>query len=234
VNAIAPWLSLEGWRRGQSVWTLDELRGAECWIGIDMSSKIDLTVVAALFPPVPGKWSRWRVVPWCLTPADTLEDRAHRDRAPYLVWKAAGLLLTNPGNRIDQDVVRDLVCAARDRFVVRQVGLDPWNAGNLAKDLAEDGLEVVEVPQTLQQMSAPAKEFEADVLDGIVDAGGNPIMQWAVSNVRVQTDNKDNLYPTKKRSRGRIDPVIATLIARKLAALDVAPATADDPDLIVA
>jgi phage terminase large subunit-like protein len=234
VNAIAPWLSLEGWRRGQSVWTLDELRGAECWIGIDMSSKIDLTVVAALFPPAPGKWSRWRVVLWCLTPADTLEDRAHRDRAPYLVWKAAGILLTNPGNRIDQDVVRDLVCAARDRFTVRQVGLDPWNAGNLAKDLAEDGLEVVEVPQTLQQMSAPAKEFEADVLDGIVDACGNPIMQWAVSNVRVQTDNKDNLYPTKKRSRGRIDPVIATLIARKLAALDVAPATADDPDLIVA
>jgi phage terminase large subunit-like protein len=233
VNAIAPWLSLEGWRRGQSLWTLEQLAGAECWIGIDMSSKIDLTAVVALFPPTEAR-ARWILQAWCLTPEDTLEERAHRDRAPYLVWKDAGVLLTNPGNRIDQDVIRDLVCRARDRFTVRQVGLDPWNAGNLENDLKEDGLDVVEIPQTMQQMSAPSKEFEADVLDGLVDAGGNPLVTWAISNVRVQTDNKENIYPTKKRSRGRIDPVIAALIARKLAALDLSPATADDPDLIVA
>jgi len=30
-------------------------------------------------------------------------------------------------------------------------------------------------------------------------------------------DDKGNIYPSKKRSRGRIDPVMATLNARKLA-----------------
>jgi phage terminase large subunit-like protein len=233
VNAIAPWLSIEGWRRGQSIWPLEDLAGLECYLGIDMSSKIDLTAVTALFPPAPPASSRWRIVCWCLTPEDTLDDRAHRDRAPYRLWKTLGVLRTNPGNRIDQDVVRAIVTEARERFTVRQVGIDPWNAGNLVKDLADDGLEVLEVPQTMAQMSGPAKEFEADVLDGLVDAGDNPVVTWAVSNVRVQTDNKDNIYPTKKRSRGRIDPVIATLIARKLAALDT-PDVADDPDLIVA
>jgi phage terminase large subunit-like protein len=113
------------------------------------------------------------------------------------------------------------------------VGIDPWNAGNLVKDLSDDGCVVVEVPQNMSQMSQPSKEFEADVLDGLVDAGDNPLMQWCVANARVQTDNKDNIYPTKKRSRGRIDPVIAALIARKLAMLDDEEA-ADDPDLIVA
>jgi len=73
-------------------------------------------------------------------------------------------------------------------------------------------------------MSEPAKEFEADVLDGLVDAGGHPLMAWCVSNVVVQRDGKDNIYPVKKRSRGRIDPVIGALIARKLAALEPAPA----------
>jgi phage terminase large subunit-like protein len=45
-------------------------------------------------------------------------------------------------------------------------------------------------------------------------------MTWCVSNVVVQRDNKDNIYPTKKRSRGRIDPVIAALLARKLTMIE--------------
>ena len=58
------------------------------------------------------------------------------------------------------------------------------------------------------------------MLDGLIDAGGNPLMAWCISNVVVQRDGKDNIYPVKKKSRGRIDPVIAALMARKLATLD--------------
>jgi phage terminase large subunit-like protein len=232
VHAETPWLSLEGWRQGQSRWSIEELRGARCWLGIDLSSKIDLTAVVAAFPPEETRRA-WRLVVWGLTPEETIEARALRDRAPYPLWQQAGWLRTNPGNRIDQDEVRAIVAEARARFDVQQVGIDPWNAGNLVKDLSDDGCVVVEVPQNMSQMSQPSKEFEADVLDGLVDAGDNPLMQWCVANARVQTDNKDNIYPTKKRSRGRIDPVIAALIARKLAMLDDEEA-ADDPDLIVA
>jgi len=231
VNALAPWLSLDGWRRGQTTWAAETLAGQPCWLGVDMSSKIDLTAIAACFPPHEERRA-WRFLIWCLTPDDTLAERARRDRAPYQLWKQAGYLATNPGNRIDQDEVRLIVRAAGAQFDVQLVGVDPWNAGNLEKDLGDDGFQVVEVPQTLQQMSAPSKEFEADVLDGLVDAGDNPLMTWAVSNVVVQRDNKDNIYPVKKRSRGRIDPVIAALIARKLASLDTA--AADDPDLLTA
>jgi len=74
-------------------------------------------------------------------------------------------------------------------------------------------------------MSAVCKDFEADVLDGLIDAGGHPLMAWCISNVVVQRDGKDNIYPVKKKSRGRIDPVIATLIGRKLASMEtVVPA----------
>jgi phage terminase large subunit-like protein len=219
VNTSAPWLSLEGWRKGQSTWTPASMHGELCWIGIDLSSKIDLTAVVLVFPPTLTR-KTWRLIPWCLTPDETLEERAHRDRAPYPLWKAQGLLLTNPGNRIDQEVVRTLVADAAKVFHVEQIGIDPWNAGNLVNDLTEDGFQVVEIPQTLQQMSAPAKDFEADVLDGLVDAGGNPVMAWCVSNVVVHRDGKDNIYPVKKKSRGRIDPVIAALMGRKLAAMD--------------
>ena len=236
VNSTAPWLSLEGWRRGQSVWSPEELHGEPCWLGVDLSSKIDLTAVVALFPPTDDRAS-WRLLAWCLTPEDTLEERAHRDRAPYRVWVDRGLLRTNPGNRIDQDAALELILAAAGAYDVQQIGIDPWNAGNLATDLLEAGFEadqVVEIPQTLAQMSAPCKDFEAEVLDGLVDAGGNELVFWCVSNVVVQRDGKDNLYPTKKRSTGRIDPVIAALMARKLAGGPGADELADDPDLVTA
>jgi phage terminase large subunit-like protein len=236
VHTLTPWLSLDGWRRGQSMWTLDDVRGQACFIGVDMSSKIDLTAVVLVFPPTPDR-TTWRLVPWCLTPADTLDERAHRDRAPYRQWLAltrlGATLRTNPGNRIDQDVVRALVQDAALRFDVLGVGVDPWNAGNLVNDLQTDGFIVAEIPQNKAQMSAPAKDFEADVLDGLVDAGGDALMTWCVANAVVERDTKDNIYPTKKRSRGRIDPVIAALLARKLASAP-GDTVADDPELVVA
>jgi phage terminase large subunit-like protein len=233
VQGGAPWLSIEAWQRGQSAWPLAALKDRRCWVGIDMSSKIDLTAVVAVFEP-DAEGPRWRFVCKALTPADTVVERALRDRAPYPQWIEAGYLTTNPGNRIDQDVVRDLVLDLDDLFDVVQIGVDPWNAGNLAKDLSEDGFDVIEVPQTMQHMSAPAKDFEADVLDGLVDTGGNPLMLWCASNVVVTRDNKDNIYPTKKKSRGRIDPIVAALIGRKLATLDRDEVPEEDPILVIA
>jgi phage terminase large subunit-like protein len=232
VNKLQPWLSLEGWRRGQTLdWTADDMRGQRCWIGVDLSSKIDLTAAVCVFPPTEGRRS-WRLLARCLTPADTMLERARRDRAPYPQWVEQHWLETNPGNRIDQDVVQGFVLDFADQFDVQGVGVDPWNAGNLVADLAaeSEGLTVVEVPQNIQQMSAPAKEFEADVLDGLVDAGGNPLLLWCASNAVAPPDNKDNIFPSKKRSRGRIDPIVAALIGRKLAAGPI-EAPAEDPVL---
>jgi phage terminase large subunit-like protein len=233
VNADAPWLSLEGFRAGQSVWDPDELLGEECFVGIDLSSKIDLTAIVALFPPTATR-SRWRLLCWGLTPAETLEQRELRDRAPYRQWVEEGHLLTNPGNQIDQDEVRRIVGElVAPRFTISEIGIDPWNAGNLRKHLEDDGFRVLEIPQNLPQMSGTCKDFEADVLDAQVDARFNPLVQWAISNTVVVRDNKDNYYPSKKRSRGRIDPTVAALLARKVYNVNLGTPV-EDPDLIVA
>lgn len=224
VNTDQPWLSLDGWRTGQTVGVTRDafaaaLRGQTCYVGVDLSSKIDLTAVVALFPPTADR-ARWALVASCVTPEDTLGERAHRDRAPYAVWCQQGWLETTPGNRMDYDAVRDRLTAWRELYDIRQIGIDPWNAGNLQTQLMADGFDVVEIPQTIAQMSAASKEFEADVLDGLVDSGENPVVTWCVSNVVVQRDGKDNIYPTKGKSRGRIDPVVAAIMARKLAAVE--------------
>jgi phage terminase large subunit-like protein len=238
VNALLPWLSLDGWRAGQtSDWTLEDLAGESCVVGIDLASKLDLCALVALFAPSP-RHARWRVARWVWTPADTLEDRAHRDRAPYLTWVDQGHLHAVPGTRVDHQIIRTTLARLRTIVTIERIGFDPWHADQLITQLTvDDGFDltqVLEVSQTFAGMTSGCKALEADVLAGQVDVGGCPLFEWTVGNAVVKRDDKDNLLPTKRKSRGRIDPVVALAIAWNLALRVTSEPAADDPDLVVA
>lgn len=219
VNATSPCLSVDGWRKGQTAWSPDEMAGESCWVGVDLASKIDLCALSLVFPPTDARKS-WRLVQHIWTPADTLTERAHRDRAPYDVWVQQGWLKTTPGSRIDHDVIRQVLREAREKYHIELVGFDPWHADKLVEELVwEDGLPdgtILAVPQTFAGMTSACLRFQADVLAGEVDARGCPVTTWSVSNVVGSTDNKGNLMFAKGKSRGRIDPVIAPTIGMSL------------------
>jgi phage terminase large subunit-like protein len=237
-NALAPALSMDGYRRGQSHFSPDELLHEPCWAAVDLSNKLDLSALVLVFPPTIGRVS-WRLLRWVWTPSETIDGRAHRDRAPYPVWVTQGHLLTTPGPTIDHHVVRPVLAALRERFDIQRIGFDPWHAHDVIRALVdEDGFSdehVVEVPQTFAQLSSASQLLEAAVAEGHVDVGDCPLMRWSASNLVWQTDNKENKMPTKRRSRGRIDPWVAAVIAISLAERlpVVEDLVADDPELLV-
>ena len=220
VNTSTPWLNLEGWRKGQSEWEPDILAGRACWGGTDLSSKADLSAFVLVFPPVPDD-SVWRLLCWFFTPEDEVELHAQRARAPYQQWIDEGYIAANPGTRIDQNVILETIREAAGTYNLQFVGFDPWNAEKLVTDLNESwGDErAVVIDQTFKQLSDPSKEFEVEVAAGRVDAGGNPVMAWMVANVVIIMDGNANIRPTKdpKKSRGRIDGVVAAIMGIKLA-----------------
>lgn len=221
VNTSAPWLSVDGWHKGQSTgWTRADLAGARCVVGIDLAAKLDLTAMVALFPPT-GAGQRWRVLRWVWTPAETVVERGRRDRAPYTTWIAAGHLRTTPGTRVDHQVIRAALEDLRRTCQIETIGFDPWHSDQLIEQLTRlDGYskdQVVEVAQTYAGMSSGCLALEAAVLAGEVDAQADPLLTWSVGNAVVQRDGKDNIYPVKKRSRGRIDPLMALAMAFSLA-----------------
>jgi phage terminase large subunit-like protein len=236
VNTLQPWLSLDGWRKGQTD-ALDLLPGDPCFVGIDLAAKLDLTAMIALFPPTPTR-ARWCVRRWVWTPAETMKERARRDRAPYEEWAAAHYLLPVPGTRVDHQVIRAALRELRQDATIVRVGFDPWHADQLITQLTrDDGFDVdqiLEVPQSYPGMSSGCLALEAAVLAGEVDAERDPLMLWCAGNVVVQRDGKDNIYPVKKRSRGRIDPIVGLAIAWNLAIRTTAPEAAEDPDMVVA
>lgn len=222
-NTFDPCLSVDGWRRGQSQQPREafeqSLLHESCFVGVDLASKIDLCALSAVFPPTAGR-PRWKVIQRIWTPADTLADRAHRDRVPYQVWADQGWLMPTPGTRIDHRLVRDALATWRTLYDIEQIGFDPWHADKLIDELIqEDGFaedQVVAVPQTFMGMSSACLRVQAEILDANVDANGCPVTAWSVSNVVPNRDGKDNLMFAKGKSRGRIDPVIALTIAVSL------------------
>ena len=177
VNASAPCLSMEGWRQGQTHGSreafLNALEHEPCYAGIDLASKIDLCSLSLVFPPTLGR-SKFYLVQYIWTPADTLQERAHQDRAPYDIWVEQGWLLTSPGTRVDHQQIRDTLKEARKRYDIELIGFDPWHADQLVNDLVkEDGFDeqqVLGVPQTYAGMSSSETRFKAEVIAGNVDA----------------------------------------------------------------
>lgn len=220
VNATAPCLSVEGWRQGQTAWSLDEMTDEPCYLGVDLASSIDLCALSIVFPPTETR-PTWRLAQRLWTPRDTLADRAHRDRAPYGLWVEQGWLTAVDGTTLDHDIVRQAILGVRGRFDIQRIGFDPWHADAPVKNLvALDGFapeQALAVPQTYAGMSSACLRMQAEILSGHVDARGCPVTAWAVSNVVANHDGKDNLMFAKGKSRGRIDPVIAATIGMSLA-----------------
>jgi phage terminase large subunit-like protein len=93
---------------------------------------------------------------------------------------------------------------------LRNVAVDPWNATGFTQQLMADGVPVVEVRQGYQSLSAPAKLFEALVMDGLLRHDGNPCMAWCVENTELARDSNGNIRPVRPKARHkRIDGMAA-------------------------
>ena len=225
INTATPWYSMAGWRQGQSTeddW-VDDLAGQPCWIGVDLSSVADLSaVVAAFLPEYDG--APWRLLSRFFTPEDGLDERELQARAPYRQWVDEGHILPNDGNRIDQNLIKKVILEACDTYNVQRVGFDPWNADKLITEINEEWREdiAITIPQNFANMNKASQDSLADVAGGRVDTGGNPVQEWMFSNAVFITDSYGNIRPTKdpKKSRGRIDGVVAAIMAMRLAATE--------------
>jgi len=178
-----------------------------CYGGLDLSTKVDISALALWFPEVATMLLRF----WC--PGDRIVPRSKKDRVPYDAWERDGWLTATDGNVIDYDVIRADVKALAERFQIEELAYDPWNATQLATQLAEDGFTMVETRQGMKSLSEPSKEFESLIVSRKIRHGGNPVLRWMVSNVGKKQDENENIRPVKTSDKLRIDGVVAGIMA---------------------
>lgn len=206
------WLDMDTWSASGSAFDEKALEGRPCFGGLDLSTKIDLSSFALVFPPF-LKDPLWYCLSFFWVPEDNMMRRARKDRVPYDVWAKQGLIKATEGNVVDYEVIRNDIRALGDRFAVQDVGFDPWNATQIATQLSDDGFQMVEMRQGPRTMGEPSKELEALILSKRFNHGGNAVLKWCASNVTIRTDANGNYMPDKGKSTERIDGVVAAVMA---------------------
>jgi len=197
---------------------LDALEGRECYMGLDLSSKLDLTALAMIFPPTDD--DLWRLWVNCYIPRESMAERERVDRIPYSMWEREGWITPTDGDVIDYTWSERDSLARSERFNIQEVAYDPWSAQQTALRIRDDiGLPVVPIRQGFMSLSEPTKEFERLVVSGKLAHGGNSCLAWQANNVTVRHDPAGNIKPDKGQKTHKIDGIAASIISLARASL---------------
>ena len=190
--------------------SLDQFEGEECVLALDIATKRDLNAKMYLFRE--GRYFALFGKFYC--PEFQLEKASgnpHYD--VYKGWAEAGLLTVTSGNVIDFDLMEADLIEDAQRFMVREVAFDPWQAQELANKMKNEGLKMVEVPMQVRYLSEPMKNMQALIDEGRIKHDGNLITTWCMGNLMAKEDFKENVFPRKARNQSKIDAAVATIMA---------------------
>lgn len=201
------------WKQCNGPVDLDLFRRVPVFGGLDLSRTTDLT--AAVFVACDPDTGVWHVAAYYWTPEATLEDRAKRDRAPYLDWVRDGHMIATPGPAVEYShVARDLVDITAG-----------WNLEKLAFDrhridVLKRELELIEAELPLEpfgqgyvSMGPAVDTVEIEFLHRRIAHGSQPVLTMNARMAVVVQDSAGNRKLDKSISTGRIDGMVALVMA---------------------
>nr|WP_300167909.1 terminase TerL endonuclease subunit [uncultured Flavonifractor sp.] len=204
------WQGLKVMDRRQAV--RDCLMGKKCFGGLDLSTTTDLTALTLLFPPQEGL-EHLVALFWAWRPEEGVVEAEQRDHVPYRDWARAEFLTLCPGDMVDFSMVEETVAWCANVFDLDTLGVDPYLSRTITQRLMAAGVNVVEIPQTIKELSPAMKELERLLRAHALLHEHNTAARWCFGNVRCYVDGNENLKPMKNRSTGRIDMTVAWIIA---------------------
>lgn len=218
VESVSPFISKSVWQQCDGE-VAETFEGYPVYAGLDLSETSDLTALT-LIAEIDG---RWHVKPTFWLPELGLAERARKDRVPYDVWHREGCLETTPGNAIEYSYVAKLLYALCEKLDIKAIAFDRYNMRFLKPWLTEAGFsdyaldKFADFGQGFVSMSPALRELEAALLNAKICHGGHPVLQMCAANAVVETDPAGNRKLSKKRSRGRIDGLLALAMALSVA-----------------
>ena len=212
VSTVSPFISPDVWKAcAGPVLPFD----GPVWCGIDLSARLDLTamVIVGQVDDV------WHVQSFFWTPEVGLADRARRDRAPYEVWHRQGYLRTTPGASVDYEHVAADIAEILADLDVQAIAFDRWRIDLLKKEFDRLGVDLplVEHGQGFRDMSVALDALEAELLNGRIAHGGNPVLTMCAANAVVTKDPAGGRKLDKAKATGRIDGLQALAMSMGVA-----------------
>lgn len=239
-GAESPWISWDVWSQAEERVPMSLLKNRPSVGGLDLSSTTDLTAFVLLFYPT-YEDPHWRLLPYFWIPDHELDKREARDKVPYAAWIKSRDLETTPGRAISKLHVLRRMQTICDFFQVDKIAFDRWRIEDMRQLMNEYDItlpELVEFGQGFKDMGPAVDEFERRLL-GMVEPNpesadasaelfddalsteaveslrhdGNPVMTWCAGNAVIVSDPANNRKADKAKATGRIDGIIAAIMA---------------------
>jgi phage terminase large subunit-like protein len=209
VNAGSPWINTDALIKcSNAMLKREDFKGSSVGVGIDLSSKNDLTARVTCVRTN----DRYTFFADVYLPERTVNLP---ENVQYRQWRDEKWLHVTPGAIVDiQKMVDDTLAETESMWRCEGVRFDPYNAQTMVPQLEAAGLMPVEVPQTVKHLSDPMKWLAALVdAGGRVEFDGNPIFLWCFSNVEIAPDRNDNIFPRRNIGKAKIDVAVAAIMA---------------------
>lgn len=218
------WITRDTWMSVEAQLRLDDYAGQVCYGGLDLSYTKDLTAFALAFPVPRGL----DVFVWFWKPKQGLELAIKEDRVPYDRFAKDGHLFLTEGAVINLSPIAALMDDVARNHQLRGVAYDRYRHKDLEDTLADKGILIpmMEHPQGFRRagnnplwMPKSFEETENAIIEKRIRFNVNPLLRYNVSQAVVREDpaGTDNRIFDKKRSRARIDGIVAAAMAVGLA-----------------
>lgn len=114
--------------------------------------------------------------------------------------------------------VEDAIRGACRRWAVREIVCDPFRWGRSLQLLADEGLPMVEFPQSPARMTPATARFYEAVVNGQLTHSGDPRLARHVGNAVLKQDSRGSrLVKERRDSARRIDLAVAAVMAHERA-----------------
>ena len=211
---------------GEEFITLDKLRlckntrgvfnwnGKDVYVGLDLAMTNDNTSVSMVTIEDDMIFAK----SWAFIPAGRIEEKNRRERTDYRRFIEDGSCFACGEEIISYSFVERFIMDLEKEYGVHivQIGYDRYNCISTANKLQEAGYETVEVKQHSSVLHQPTKFLQESILQRKFSYDGDRLYEINFQNARCTEDTNLNKYVNKKKSNGKVDMVVSTIIATYL------------------
>ena len=216
-NTDDQFIHADKWQKCGSIRTLEDFRGRECWVGLDLSSGGDLTTFALEFPDE----DKFYFYSHSFMPRGRLEEHIETDLAPYDLWEQMELITATGGSSDFKNDYKFIVKMLKDireeyGFKYLGIGVDPHNFDGIRSDLEDLGCPVVIIVQSCKSLNDATVDIQLLCKSEKIEYNkNNELLTWSFLNASIIRNSFDEIKVDKKPGARfkRIDPVDACIDA---------------------
>lgn len=189
--------------------------GRVVYLGVDLSESNDNTSVAMVSVDEDENIIAEVVA---FIPEGRIDEKNAFEKIDYREFVKKEQAIACGDKVIDYAVVEDYILKLEERYgvQVQAIGYDRYNALSTAQKLERAGYNTIEIRQHSSVLHPPTKRLKEKILAGEFQYTENKLLEINFQNARCTYDTNKNLYVNKKKSKGKVDMVVALINAAYL------------------